>query len=59
MKLKRDVSPKVSRCTCDSDYQDSIHGKDQRVWNSAFGQKTSKPNRYRCTVCGATKEIYS
>ena len=42
---------KVVRCNCISSYQDEVYGKHQRVANSASG-KGSKPNRYRCTVCG-------
>jgi hypothetical protein len=32
--------------------QDELHGEQKRVMN-----KTSKPNEYRCTICGKTKTL--
>lgn len=42
----------IKKCTCHSDFQDKIYGKNNRVFNSIG--KDDKGG-YRCTVCG--KEI--
>ena len=42
--------PRIRPCTCTQEYQDSIYGRGNRLWNHA-PFKGSRPNRYRCTVC--------
>ena len=38
---------KIKECNCAHDYQDSKHGKGQRVHNLGI-----KSDEWRCTVCG-------
>lgn len=40
---------KILKCTCQSEYQDSVYGKGNRVMNP-YGK--SQDSGYRCTVCG-------
>ena len=46
----------IAKCTCKHEYQDSIYGKGNRLWNHAPA-KGAKPRRYRCTVCLSEKEF--
>ncbi|TXH13445.1 MAG: hypothetical protein E6R03_11310 [Hyphomicrobiaceae bacterium] len=46
---------KVMRCSCVSAQQDNEYGEKMRVHNRAKG-KTVNDVRWRCTVCGVTKE---
>jgi len=48
----------ISKCTCTHPDQDEIYGLGMRVWNHA-PSKGAKPKRYRCTVCGREKEVWS
>lgn len=38
-------------CNCKSEFQDSLYGKNVRVFNST-GKADGKVSGYRCTVCG-------
>ena len=56
---KRKIIPtRISYCRCKSVWQDRRYGEGLRVFNYAPGSKGVKPDRYRCVVCGAEKEIY-
>lgn len=44
-------------CTCIHPSQDKLHGKSVRIWNEAPGKGGDKKGRYRCTVCGAERNI--
>jgi len=48
--------PIIKPCTCIHEYQDSIYGKGNRLYNHAPA-KGLKPRRYRCTVCGREQEF--
>lgn len=37
-------------CTCVSEFQDKLYGKNMRVFNERIAG--SKNNGWRCTVCG-------
>ncbi len=37
----------VRKCTCQSEYQDRVYGKGNRICN-----ETEKSSKVRCTVCG-------
>lgn len=43
---------KIVKCTCTSEYQDSVYGKGMRVYNPVG--KGSQDAGYKCTVCGKT-----
>lgn len=43
-------------CVCDNPYQDKLYGRGNRLFNHAPSKQT-KPNRYRCTVCKAEREV--
>ena len=43
------VNSFITKCSCQHESQDKIHGKGNRVFN--LGTKGGK-----CTVCGASKE---
>lgn len=45
---------KELKCTCKSEFQDGMYGKEVRLFNSC-GDSKGKITAYRCTVCG--KEI--
>ena len=51
------IPPKILRCNCVSDFQDTTYGPGMRVFNPAFGQKFAKKGRYRCSGCGVTREV--
>ena len=38
----------VLQCTCKSEFQDELYGKELRLMNTVG---KDKPNGYRCTVC--------
>jgi hypothetical protein len=38
----------IKKCDCTHEYQDSVYGKNNRVFN-VFGKNNDK---VRCTVCG-------
>ena len=40
---------KVMKCSCKHEFQDSVYGKNMRVFNP-IGK--SQDRGYRCTVCG-------
>jgi hypothetical protein len=42
---------KIMKCTCKSDFQDSLYGKFFRVWNPC-GKGKDQGDGYRCSVCG-------
>ena len=42
----------IARCTCKSEQQDRLHGKEKRVFN-----KTKESGMYRCTNCLKEKAI--
>lgn len=44
----------ILSCVCSHTYQDSYHGDGLRVFNHA-PKKSTEPHRYRCTVCGQTR----
>lgn len=46
-KTQQRSGTKIVKCTCEHEYQDSIHGKGRRVANAA-----PKKGGYICTVCG-------
>lgn len=37
----------VRKCTCESEFQDRVYGKHNRICN-----ELEKSNKVRCTVCG-------
>lgn len=43
---------KVLKCKCQSEFQDSLYGKNNRLFNPT-GKGSSQGDGYRCTVCGA------
>ena len=45
------IAAEIKTCTCESKYQDKVHGIGKRVHN-----KTVKPEGWRCTVCGTHKK---
>jgi len=45
---------KIGPCTCEHEFQDSVYGHRNRVWNMRTTQ-SGKFNGWRCTVCG--KEV--
>lgn len=47
------METKIFSCTCNHEFQDSVYGKRNRVFNPRG--KGDTPSGYRCTVCG--KEI--
>lgn len=47
------MEQKIFSCTCKSEFQDSVYGKGNRVFNPKG--KGEDLGGYRCTVCG--KEI--
>ena len=49
---------KVFACTCSHPSQDSIYGKNRRLWNPCV-TKGSKRVGFRCTVCGREREADS
>lgn len=49
------MEQKIFSCTCKSEFQNSIYGKGNRVFNPKG--KGEDLSGYRCTVCG--KEISS
>lgn len=49
------MEAKIFSCTCKHEYQDSVYGKNNRVFNPKG--KGEDLSGYRCTVCG--KEINS
>ena len=44
----------ILSCSCAHKYQDECYGVGKRLFNH-MGDNSSK--KYRCTVCGAVKEI--
>lgn len=44
---------KIMKCTCTSDFQDSVYGKGMRVFNP-IGKGKDQGKDYICTVCGKT-----
>ena len=48
---------KIHPCVCKHEFQDKEYGEGNRVHNSAPGSGGKSPARYRCTVCGTTREI--
>jgi len=45
-------------CGCESKYQDEKYGNHVRVCNSKKPKSgQNQPNEFRCTVCGAVKQI--
>lgn len=47
----------IATCTCASAFQDKEHGKGQRVWNERYVGGSTTLKGYRCSVCGATKDV--
>lgn len=45
---------KISKCDCKNEFQDSLYGKQMRIFNP-LGKGSSQGDKYKCTVCG--KEI--
>lgn len=45
-------------CTCKHAGQDALYGRQKRIWNLAPGKGGAYKSRYRCTVCGITKDIH-
>jgi hypothetical protein len=43
---------KVMPCSCESNFQDRIYGKNMRVFNQT---RKNNDRTYRCTVCGKEK----
>lgn len=44
----------VTKCDCQSKYQDEKYGKGNRLHN-VKGDGQGKPNGLRCTICGKEK----
>lgn len=42
----------VKKCTCKSDFQDAVYGKNNRL-HSVGGSKGTR--KYKCTVCSEKK----
>lgn len=42
------MDPLIAKCTCKSEFQDSLYGKGMRVFN-----RTEDGKGGRCTVCGS------
>lgn len=53
------MKTKIMPCTCKHEFQDSLYGKNKRLFNARAGRKEhgtkaeGKAIGYRCTVCGA------
>lgn len=47
---------KIAPCECKHAFQDKEYGVGNRVHNHAPKKDTEK-TRYRCTVCGKTRDI--
>ncbi len=45
----------IIRCDCKHSWQDETYGPQLRVHNHAPANANAQPIRYRCTVCGNTK----
>lgn len=51
----RGLTPRLRSCRCSHAYQDKQYGAYKRLHNPMARKKTQTP-RYRCTVCGATRD---
>lgn len=52
------MESKVLPCKCQNEYQDKQYGKNRRVHNP-IAIKGKFDDKYRCTVCGAEKDVKS
>ena len=51
------ATAQVSSCKCSNEGQDSIYGKNNRVFNQTSKKASDKTISARCTVCGIEKQI--
>lgn len=50
------MATNIIKCSCESDFQDKVYGKNMRVMNLLPAGKNTTKSTFRCTVCGSTKE---
>lgn len=50
------MNENIKHCTCTSEYQDQVHGKNMRVHTQKLKTKETDKPKYTCTVCGKSKE---